>query len=136
MRIGKVVIVGATVLFSGCGTPTEVRDFGLARLDVASALMPNPQVVSIGSLQARVRMQTLASDCSEAQETRVSERNGRYVVAPYVHEPRRCSTRGARIFLHETVLTFTGSGSKTVVVRTLGESRDTRETEVAVEVER
>jgi hypothetical protein len=56
-------MVGTPVLLSGCGTPTEVRDFGLARLDIASELMTNPQVVAIGSLQARVRISTSRYTC-------------------------------------------------------------------------
>lgn len=103
----------------GCGSPSDPGGaYELGVLDPAASLTPNPSVVPIGDHRVRVQIVTVASDCSERSETRVTPHDdGGFLVEPFDQEPARCSSRTGRHFMQDVVLTFDGPGPAVVRIR-------------------
>lgn len=114
-------IAAVMVSIAGCSDglmPSQPGgEFVLATLYDGAELTPNPNVVPLGGLQVRVRIATIASDCSAGKETRVSERGDGFLVEPFDHEPDRCPFRGAKLFLYDVVLSFDEPGPGVVWTR-------------------
>ena len=120
MAVKSTFVMSFALLTAACGSPSEPTPlFEVGVLDTSgSVLATNPEVVALGNLRVRVRVVTVASACSSDYRT-VTETDGpATVVLPLDEVPGTCSSRAAKLHLHEEELQFRLAREAVVIVRT------------------
>lgn len=122
MRTVSLVTLLFSLLMTACSStsgPDIVLELG--ELDRSgSVLAENPEVLAIGDLRISVRIVTVGSECAQRFETVVVASGTETIVEPMVEAPARCSSRTAKLFEHNVILTRPEAGPHDVVVRAVG----------------
>ncbi len=128
--------LAACFFAAACSTTSDLDvTFELGELDTGgSVLVENPEILAIGEGRIAVRIVTIGSECAHRSGTLVSRSNGETVLEPMVEVPSRCSSRLAKLFEHDVVITGSMPGPHDVVVGTAGEGGEPVVTRRRVEV--